>query len=61
MEITDRLVVSNNIYSGVQKDCFGYSSINNRCSVLTETVCKKEICRFYKTKKEFEKGLKKER
>lgn len=56
MEITDRLVVSNNIYSGVKKDCFGYSNINNRCSVLTETVCKNKECRFYKTKKEFEKG-----
>ena len=61
MEITDRLVVENNVYSGAKRDCFGYSSINNRCSVLTETVCKKEECRFYKTKKEFEKGLKKER
>ena len=29
------------------------------CSVLTETVCKNEICKFYKTKKEFEKGNKK--
>ena len=50
---------ANPIYSGVQKDCFGYSNINNRCSVLTETVCKNEICKFYKTKKEFEKGRKK--
>lgn len=58
MEITDRLVVGNNIYSGVKKDCFCYSNINNRCSVLTETVCKKADCRFYKTKKEFEKGNK---
>ena len=58
MEITDRLVVANPIYSGVQKDCFGYSNINNRCSILTETVCKNKECRFYKTKKEFEKGNK---
>ena len=48
---------ANHIYSGVQKDCFGYSNINNRCSVLTETVCKDGICKFYKTKKEFEKGI----
>ena len=47
---------ANPIYSGVKRDCFGYSNINNRCSVLTETVCKKENCKFYKTKKEFEKG-----
>ena len=52
---------ANHIYSGVQKDCFGYSNINNRCSILTETVCKNKECRFYKTKKEFEKGRKQER
>ena len=56
MEITDRLVVSNHVYSSAKKDCFGYSNINNRCSVLTETVCKNKKCNFYKTKKEFEKG-----
>ena len=50
--------LANPIFEGVRKDCFGYSNINNRCSVLTETVCKKEICKFYKTKKEFEKGNK---
>lgn len=49
---------ANPIYSGVQKDCFGYSNINNRCSILTETVCKNKKCRFYKTRKEFEEGRK---
>lgn len=56
MEITDRLVVDNTIFSSVKKDCFGYSKINNRCSVLTDTYCKHEKCKFYKTKEEFEKG-----
>ena len=58
MEITDRLVVENHIYSGAKKDCFAYGSLNNRCSVLTETVCKNGICKFYKTKKQFEEGRK---
>ena len=49
---------ANPIYSGVKKDCFGYSSIKNRCSVLTDTYCKHEECKFYKTRKEFEKGNK---
>ena len=44
------------VFSSEKKDCFGYSKINNRCCVLTETVCKNGICKFYKTKKEFEKG-----
>ena len=53
--------LASHIYSGAKKDCFGYSNINNRCSVLTETVCKNGICKFYKTKKEFEKGRNQER
>ena len=47
---------NNRVYSSAKKDCFAYSSMNNRCSILTETVCKNKICKFYKTKKEFEKG-----
>ena len=44
------------VFSSVKKDCFAYGSISDKCSILTETVCKKENCKFYKTKKEFEKG-----
>lgn len=32
----------------VKKDCFAYSTENNRCSVLRDTYCKKENCKFYK-------------
>ena len=49
---------TNDVFSSVKKDCFAYGSMNNKCSVLTETVCENEICKFYKTKKEFEKGRK---
>ena len=41
-----------------KKDCFGYDKITNRCRVLTETCCKKEVCKFYKTKKQYERGIK---
>ena len=50
---------SKHIFSGEKKDCFGYSKINNRCSVLIDTYCKHEECKFYKTRKEYEKGIKK--
>ena len=56
MEKANEKSIENHIYSGEKKDCFGYSKINNRCCVLTETVFKNGICKFYKTKKEFEKG-----
>ena len=41
-----------------KKDCFGYDKLTNRCRVLTETYCKKEVCKFYKTKKQYERGIK---
>ena len=49
----------NVIFVCTKKDCFAYSSMHDKCRVLTETVCKKGTCKFYKTKKEFEKGLEK--
>ena len=58
MEKANEKSLESHIFSSEKKDCFGYSKINNRCSVLTETVCKNENCKFYKTKKEFEKGRK---
>ena len=48
--------VNETAYSGVKKDCFAYGSLNNKCSILKETYCKYENCKFYKTKSEFEKG-----
>ncbi len=38
---------------GIRKDCFAYRI--SGCSVLTETVCRREICSFYKTKEQAEK------
>lgn len=46
--------------SEAKKDCFGYDKITNRCRVLTETCCKNGICRFYKTKKQYDQGIKSE-
>ena len=43
----------------VKRDCFAYGSMNNKCSILLETYCKNEKCKFYKTKREFEKGRRK--
>ena len=56
MEKTNEKPSESNIFSGVKKDCFAYGSINNKCSILTTTFCRVENCKFYKTKKEFEKG-----
>ena len=58
MEKENGTAVEMDIYSGVKKDCFAYGSINNKCSILLETYCKNGNCKFYKTKREFEKGLK---
>lgn len=42
----------------VKKECFAWMPTNNRCGVLTETICKnKEVCNFYKTKQQFKEDL----
>ena len=43
----------------VNKDCFGYCKEKNTCSVLNKLWCKLGKCRFYKTKEQFEVGIKK--
>ena len=50
---------TNDVFSSVKKDCFAYGRLNDKCSILIETVCKKSECKFYKTKREFEEGRKK--
>lgn len=59
METTDRLGIESNLYSGEKTDCFAHGKFNNGCGILNEMYCKKEICKFYKTKKQFEEGKKK--
>ena len=54
MENTEKI----EMYSGEKTDCFAYGKFKNGCSVLTELYCKNEICKFYKTKKQFEEGKK---
>ena len=56
MEKTNEKPLESNIFSSVKKDCFAYGRLNDKCSILTDTYCKKENCKFYKTKREFEKG-----
>lgn len=31
-------------------DCFGWDRTRNGCTILNETYCKKEKCKFYKKK-----------
>lgn len=37
---------------GIKKDCFAYRL--GRCSILTEMICRRESCSFYKTKEQME-------
>lgn len=36
----------------MKEKCFAYDSEKGNCSVLKKLYCKKENCRFYKTKKQ---------
>lgn len=56
MEKANETSVKSNIFSSVKKDCFAYGRLNNKCSILIDTYCKNEECKFYKTKREYEKG-----
>ena len=38
----------------VKTDCFAYMSKCKQCSVLTELVCRKRKCTFYKTREQFD-------
>lgn len=42
-----------------KKDCFSYNAKCGRCTVLTETVCKKRECTFYKTQEQYDNDRKK--
>ena len=56
MEKTAEKPLERTIFSIAKKDCFAYGRLNNKCSILTDTYCEKEKCKFYKTKTEYEKG-----
>ena len=43
---------------GVKTDCFGYSEEKNDCKALRELYCKREKCKFYKTKAQHVEELK---
>ena len=47
--------LESNVFNSVKKDCFAYGSISNKCSALNELYCKKENCKFYKTKESMRK------
>lgn len=40
-------------------DCFAYNEKLKTCSVLSEMVCKKRKCSFYKTEQQYKDDLKK--
>lgn len=39
----------------IKKDCFAYTKRGNteKCAALKELYCKKEVCKFYKSKEVF--------
>lgn len=41
-----------------RKDCFAYK-VSGYCSALTEMVCKKRECTFFKTKEQFYEDMEK--
>lgn len=41
---------------GIHKDCFAYRI--GRCSIMTEMICRRERCSFYKTVEEMERDRK---
>ncbi len=41
---------------GIHKDCFAYRI--GRCSIMTEMICRRESCSFYKTVEEMERDRK---
>ena len=43
----------------IKEDCFAYNGETKECKALTELVCKKEECSFYKTKAEYLDGISK--
>lgn len=43
----------------VKKDCFGYHCAAKKCTVLTETICAKRKCSFYKTQKQYDEDKQK--
>ena len=44
---------------GIKTDCFAFMQKCKKCSVLTDTVCKKRECTFYKTQEQYDSDRKK--
>ncbi len=45
------------IKMAVQKDCFAYRI--GGCAIMTETICRRDTCSFYKTKEQMAKDREK--
>ena len=43
----------------VKEDCFGYDKLSKKCKIMTETLCNKRECTFYKTWKQYREGIEK--
>ena len=41
----------------MKKECFGYVPGRKDCQVMTENICEKRKCSFYKTKENYRRGL----
>ena len=42
----------------IKEDCFAFTGSRLDCRALTELVCKKTDCKFYKTKQQYLEGIK---
>ena len=42
----------------IRKDCFGYIAGKKDCQVLTENICATRKCPFFKTREDYQRGLK---
>ena len=43
----------------IKVDCFGYNLKAGKCAIMTETICKKRECSFYKTQEQYQEDKKK--
>ncbi len=39
----------------IKTDCFGYNKAAKKCTIMTETICRKSNCTFYKTREQAKK------
>ena len=43
----------------MKTDCFGYDKLSGKCKIMSEEICKKRNCTFYKTSEQYRKDAEK--